>query len=540
MDFKLVLRLTKIFTLSTSRTQKTQTRLNRRPFPNLYISFALFAVVAFIVYIKVNGIDPLLLGVLYGQAVVFLPSLTVFASMMYSLMFELNQTSRAASVDIINWLPIRPGDYVFASALTTLYYISPITSIIVGASTGVAACTGAYGLWAFSFFLTLVGSFLGAFTLEIAKALMNRTSRMLKGRGRAVMYFRLLLYLVVMGSFYVIYNIDTMLGIMRVFSGNITGAWFVPFLWPSLATLSLLSGEIFWVLGYSILSLALTAAVFVTSSHVRARYWAPAPVSYKIGSTVKRGGSRGLLGWLGFSQPEIAVIRKDLRSIVRRSELQTFILMPIVLSVLFFIQGDFSELFDPELSLLSRSVKFSATVVLPSILTLFISMTSVGQEDESFYLLRVLPLSARQIVGAKLAASLIPSAPFYIGILLAHVFLIRSTWDIVAMFAVIGFMILLDLALAGLVSSAVFPSFKELRYRTGGFFTIQGMLLNYFIAGLTGLVIITPILDSFMGFILGLDLIYAATISTAIAVLTSYTLLRVAEHYVAKLLEEDL
>ena len=148
MDFKIVLRLTKIFTLSTSRTQKKQTRLNRRPFPNLYLSIALFAVIAFIVYIKVKGINPLLLSVLYGQAVVLLPSLTVFVSMMYSLMFELNQTSRAASVDIINWLPIRPGDYVFASALTTLYYISPITSIIVGASTGVVACTGVYGLWA--------------------------------------------------------------------------------------------------------------------------------------------------------------------------------------------------------------------------------------------------------------------------------------------------------------------------------------------------------------------------------------------------------
>ncbi len=541
MDIKIILRLISILTLSASRTGKeksSERRLKRRPFLNLYLSIAIFAIVAFIVYVKVNGIDSSVLYLLYSQAVVFLPSFTIFVSMMYSLMFELNQPSSAASVDIINWLPIRPVDYVFASTLSTLYVISPITSIIVGGSTGVALSTGAYGLWAISLFLTLVGSFLGTFTLEIVRALINRTSRIFKGRGRTVMYFRLILTFIIMASFYVIYNVNTVLGIMKVFSGNIKGAWFVPFLWPSLAVISLLSGDVWWVLGYSILSLALTVALFGISSYLRSRYWAPAPVSYRLGSREIEIGRRGVLGWLGFSPAEAALTRKDLRSLVRRSEMHSIVLMPLMLLVLSIIQGNLS-LFDPTMSKSYKSMQLTTLIIFPMLLTLNLSLSSIGQEDDAFDFLRLSPLSARQVIKGKLAASLLPSAPFYVGILLVHVFLIKSSWDIVLMSSVMGIALLLQTSLLGLICSAIFPTFKELKYRTE-YMSVKGMLLCYLILGLTVLVTIAPLILSFRGNTPGLDLTWATVVSTALAILICFVLQKGAVNFVEKILEEEL
>lgn len=542
MDINIILRLTSILTLSASRagTEKGSGRgLKRRPFLNLYLSTAIFAIVAFIVYAKVDGIPPSVLNILYSQAVVFLPSSTIFVSMMYGLMFELNQPSNAASVDVINWLPISPVDYVLASTLSTLYSLSPITSIIIGGSTGVALSTGAYGLWGLSLFLTVVGSFLGAFTLEIVRAVINRTSRVFRGRGRAVMYFRLILTFIVMASFYVIYDLDTVLGFMRVFSGNIRGAWFVPFLWPSLAVISLLMGDTLWVLGYSILSLALTFAMFIVGSYLRSRYWAPAPVSYRLGSRETGVEGGGMLGWLRFSPAEAALTRKDLRSIVRRREMHTILLMPLMLFVLSIVQGNLSSLFDPTVPKSEQSMQLTALIITPMLLTLFLSLSSMGQEDDAFDCLRLSPLTTRQVIKGKLAASLLPSAPFYVGILLGHVFLVKSGWDVVLMSSVMGAALLLQTSLAGLICGAIYPSFKELKYRTM-YMSVKGMLLSYLILGLTGLVTIAPFILRFLGRTPGLDLARATLISTALAILICFVLHKGSVYFVDKILEGEL
>jgi hypothetical protein len=341
-----------------------------------------------------------------------------------------------------------------------------------------------------------------------------------------------------MASFYVIYNVNTVLGIMKVFSGNIKGAWFVPFLWPSLAVISLLSGDVWWVLGYSILSLALTVALFGISSYLRSRYWAPAPVSYRLGSREIEIGRRGVLGWLGFSPAEAALTRKDLRSLVRRSEMHSIVLMPLMLLVLSIIQGNLS-LFDPTMSKYYKSMQLTTLIIFPMLLTLNLSLSSIGQEDDAFDFLRLSPLTARQVIKGKLAASLLPSAPFYVGILLVHVFLIKSSWDIVLMSSVMGIALLLQTSLSGIISSAIFPTFKELKYRTM-YMSVKGMLLCYLILGLTGLVTIAPLILSFLGNTPSLDLTRATLILSALAILICFVLQKGAVNFVEKILEEEL
>ena len=313
----------------------------------------------------------------------------------------------------------------------------------------------------------------------------------------------------------------------------------MPFLWPSLAIISLLSGDVGLVLGYSILSLALTVAMFIISSYLRSRYWAPAPVSYRLGSREMGIGSRGILGWLGFSPAEAALTRKDLRSIVRRREMHSIVLMPLLLLVLSIFQGNLSSLFDPTISKSYKSMQLTTLIIFPMILTLWLSLSSIGQEDDAFDCLRLSPLTARQVIKGKLAASLLPSAPFYAGILLVHVFLIKSSWDIVLMSSVMGIALLLQTSLSGLICSAIFPTFKELRYRTM-YMSVKGMFLSYLILGLTGLVTIAPLILSFLGNIPGLDLTRATLISSALAILICFVLQKGAINFVGKILEEEL
>jgi len=298
-------------------------------------------------------------------------------------------------------------------------------------------------------------------------------------------------------------------------------------------------GDMLWVLGFSILSLALTFVMFIVSSYLRSRYWAPAPVSYRLGSREAGIEGGGMLGWLRFSPAEAALTRKDLRSIVRRREMHSILLMPLMLFVLSIFRGNLSSLFDPTISKSDQSLQLTALIITPMLLTLFLSLSSIGQEDDAFDCLRLSPLTVRQVIKGKLAASLLPSAPFYVGILLGHVFLVKSSWDVVLLSSVMGVALLLQSSLAGLICGAIYPSFKELKYRTM-YMSVKGMLLSYLILGLTGLVTSAPFILSFLGNTPGLDLTRATLISTALAVLICFVLHKGAVNFVDKIIEEEL
>jgi hypothetical protein len=184
-------------------------------------------------------------------------------------------------------------------------------------------------------------------------------------------------------------------------------------------------------------------------------------------------------------------------------------------------------------------MQLTALIITPMLLTLFLSLSSIGQEDDAFDCLRLSPLTARQVIKGKLAASLLPSAPFYVGILLGHVFLVKSSWDVVLLSSVMGVALLLQSSLAGLICGAIYPSFKELKYRTM-YMSVKGMLLSYLILGLTSLVTIAPFILSFLGNTPGLDLTRATLISSALAALICFVLHKGAVNFVDKILLEEL
>jgi hypothetical protein len=439
---------------------------------------------------------------------------------------------------MINWLPIRAGDYVLASTLSTLYYVSPMVGAILGASLGVAVHVGSLDLFFLSSALGLMSAFLGAFVLEAVRALMNRTSGVLGGRGRAALYIRMVLSLLLMASFYLIYNTETLFRIVGWFSGNVNRAWFVPLLWPSLVVISFMRADTLGIVVYSALSLATTSLAFVVSARLRSRYWAPAPVSYRMGSSRVSITGRGGLGLLGFSAPVAALIRKDLRSLVRRREMWRVIIMPFLFVMYMFIRADYSFLWDSTFSPLERTARLAGFGIVAVLFALYMALSSIGQEGGSFDNLRGPPLTARQITKAKVATSFIPASSLFSLLLLVLLAVIRPPWEMALTFVVVGSLLVLEAALCGMVGGARFPSFKEVPQAL--YFTPLGSLLGMFLLLVAALVTVAPVSLSVAGSLLGLGLTWATVISAVIAAFVCLFLYRMAVRLVDGILEERM
>jgi hypothetical protein len=348
----------------------------------------------------------------------------------------------------------------------------------------------------------------------------------------------MVLSLLLMASFYLIYNTEILFRIVGWFSGNVNRAWFVPLLWPSLVVVSFMRADTLGVLGYSVLSLATTVLSFVVSARLRTKYWAPAPVSYRMGSPVVSITGRGGLGLLGFSAPVAALIRKDLRSLVRRREMWRVIIMPFLFVMYMFINTDYRFLWDLTMSPLQRTVQLAGFGIVAGFLAMYMALSSIGQEGGSFDNLRGPPLTAWQITKAKVAASFIPAAALFSFLLLVLLALIRPPWEMVMVFTVVGALLVLEAALCGMVGGAKFPSFKEVPQAI--YFTPLGSIVSMFILVVAALGTVAPVSLSVAGSLLGLGLAWATVISAAIALFVCLVLYRTAVRLVDGILEERM
>jgi len=348
----------------------------------------------------------------------------------------------------------------------------------------------------------------------------------------------MVLSLLLMASFYLIYNTEILFRIVGWFSGNVNRAWFVPLLWPSLVVVSFMRADTLGVAGYSVLSLAITSLAFVVSARLRSRYWAPAPISYRMGSPGVSITGRGVFGLLGFSAPVAALIRKDLRSLIRRREMWRVIIMPFLYVMYMFINTDYRFLWDPTMSPLQRTAQLAGFGIVAVFFAMYMAMSSIGQEGGSFDNLRGPPLTAWQITKAKVAASFVPAAALFSFLLLVLLALIRPPWEMVMVFTVVGALLVLEAALCGMVGGAKFPSFKEVPQAI--YFTPLGSIFSMFILLAAALGTIAPIYLSVAGSLLGLGLTWATAISAAISILVCLVLYRTAVHLVDEILEERM
>ena len=171
----------------------------------------------------------------------------------------------------------------------------------------------------FSLVVSTLGLFFGAFILEIIRAITNRvSSTVYKRSGRTAVVIRMVVFILVFVVFMLVSNVNFLFSILEQFLGGIEAAWFIPLLWPSLTIMTYIAKETLQLIIYALLSIGFTALLLWISVKLREKYWVPAPFAIKLGSSKPYTPKQGLLGSLGFTAAESALIKKDFRGLTRR------------------------------------------------------------------------------------------------------------------------------------------------------------------------------------------------------------------------------
>ncbi len=421
----------------------------------------------------------------FQQILIFLPSFFFTVPILYGVLFEFSQSSQAMSSDLVNWLPIRTSEYVVGSALSTIYIISPFLLIGMGATLGLALSFDWLELWYYSVILCFIAVFTGGFVVEVVRGITNRVSSVFYRRGgRSAIFIRLVASVTVFVVFMLFYNVDFLIIILRNFVGGLDEAWFVPAFWPSLALVNFLAKDFIRMVTYTALSIGMVLAFLWAGLKVRERYWVPIPVSVKI-STSEYAPKVGILGRLGFNAAERAVIRKDLRSLVRRREMTRFLAIPIFMTVIMFISiyssagTQSSEVY---FLLMMGGVFFSFLV----------SLISIGQEGEAVWALYSSPITEKELVKAKVSTVLLPSLIITLFLVMLVTALIKLEASTLMVMLVLGFSLVIESTLIGLAIGARFPDFRVVpRSR---YITIKGSITGFLAIGGAAIATASPMM----------------------------------------------
>ncbi len=465
LNFKVVLHLAKILALSSVRANGTKgsvpTGFAKSPLINIITAVIAFPTAAILANRFVGVIlGDISLGVFFVQISIFLPSLMILAIIMYGLLFEFSQSSSAWSSDVINWLPIRALEFVLASVLSMIYFLVPILAIVFGAIFGISLSVNMVHTGLLSLLFGILGMFLGAFLIEIVRAITNRvSSSFYKRSGRTTVAIRMLVFLVVTVAFILVSNINFVFAILQQFIGEIGNVWFIPILWPSLAVKSYLTAETLHTIIYTMSSMGLAIVFLWGSVKLREKYWIPAPFSIKITSPKSYIHKRGFLGSLGFSAAEAALIKKDLRGLTRRKEMIVWIAVPLALSL--FSLFSFQTSWETATATLDKIASFWGPLMGVFMLAFYIALTGIGQEGNAFLNLIVTPLKEKEIFRSKLTIALSPS--FCALVAVTALIQVVAQLRLEALIAVIVtlFAVLFECAFVGLALGSRFPDFTE-------------------------------------------------------------------------------
>jgi hypothetical protein len=340
-----------------------------------------------------------------------LPTLILLFAFIFSMMQQIQRSGVSFSRQAPYWLPVTWQEHTLAAILAdvlgmpilAVLLISPAV-LIVGVSTGVIAQTIGTVLAMFA------AALMASSTTEILRIIQNRfTGAVYKSTGRAAVWVRFISSLMFFILFYVIYFSITSganaINFIQAVASAQSAIWFVPFVWLGLTLYSFSTGAALLGAAFLAASLLFIFALFYVGIWLNGKLGLYEPPAI----TVSRGvgvytPKTGILGKLGFSSVEAALIRKDLKAFTRRRELMSAFIIPIVfilIPLMTSINGGAESGFPPQFG-------FAFTTVFP----LFLMASSLGsfmtgEEGQNIWRIYSSPISAGSFVKSKYAFMLL-------------------------------------------------------------------------------------------------------------------------------------
>src|SRR3989442_2104581 len=355
------------------------------------------------------------------------------------LLWELNASSKSESADSINWLPISPSEYVLASTLSTSYTYSPLVLVTGGFSLPIGILTGNTS----AFFVLVVASVGAAFivlvTLETLRSLLARASTAFnKVSGLSMILLRILGVILILLFTQTLFSGFLIIRIINSVAAANAATILVPLIWPTLSITSILRSDALSSAYFLTLSLGFLAALASIALALRSRFWVATPPSFHFSNAGTISGVSRLRK-IGVSVISLALVRREIRSATRSKEVVRLMAIPIILPVMI----SFPAIFSPAPTTSAASGLISPLFLAVPLLfgvglgTLFLGMTSIGQEAHRLWNLSSLPIEAGTIVTSKiLFTSLISTIGLVLGLGLTVFFFQVSILDALTFIAV--------------------------------------------------------------------------------------------------------
>src|SRR5437773_10389743 len=489
MRVRVLLKFAKILMLS--RLRNTRRSFLSNSITNRPILIALIGSIMFVAgvgfgtatvsFLRDAGASPVDIGqiveTIFGGIPIFLIGL--FFTILR--LWELNAAAESESADSINWLPISPSEYVFASTLSTTYTYSPLVLVTIGYSLPIGILTGNTLAFLVLVVASVVAAFIGSVTVEILRSLLARaSSAFTKLGGRSIVILRILGVMLILLFTQSLFRGFLIIRIINSVTSANAATILVPLLWPTLSVTSLLRSNPLSSAFFLFLSLGFLVVLSSAALVLRSKFWVAIPPSFHFSNTGRISGVSRLRK-IGVSAISLALVRREIRSATRRKEVVRLMAIPIILPVMI----SFPAIFSPAPTNGAQSSLISPLFLAVPLLfgvglgTLFLGMTSIGQEGKRLWNLSSLPIEAGTIVTSKvLFTSLISTIGLVLGLGLTVFFFQVSVPDALTFIAV-GITLVLAEASLGVAIGSRYPDFSDgPRPR---FVTIIGSIIGAFL-----------------------------------------------------------
>jgi hypothetical protein len=432
---------------------------------------------------------------------VTLPTIVLVFSFIFTLLQQIQVSGIKAAGQVMYWLPITWQEQTMASIFSNLLGL-PI-ALVFGIGAGIIVY-GAFNGLILQAILTCVAllatAFMASSITEILRLVQVRfIGAVYKSSGRAAIWVRLVGTLIFFIVFYTVYSyIVYGTGALTFFTTlqQIQSvAWFVPFVWLALTIGNIFSG--FYLQG---LIFAASAALFIAALYYLAvvlnqrfgLYEPPAITLQKSGAVY--APKTGLLGKLGFSTAEAAIIRKDFRAFTRRREMVSVFIVPIVMIVIPLTQslGTSSNFAGTGLGALI----FSGIIFLlpAAAMATILGEVMIGEEGQSVWRIYASPITPKNLVKSKtffltLFTTVVLLISGSVGVVFYHPNLQETIAAILE-----GFFVLLAVGSVALAVGFKGPDFSQTR--RARMVRQEWSLIGLVVCGIAGVAVVVPLIVS--------------------------------------------
>jgi len=334
-----------------------------------------------------------------------LPTLVLIFSLVFTMMQQIQRSGVKFSVQAPYWLPITWEEHTLASILANLFGFPIILIVFISSAIIVLSVfMGQIAYAVLTSFALLASAFMASAITEIFRILQVRfIGAVYKSSGRAAVWVRFVGSLLFFIVFYIVYFLITSgtgaIALVQTVASAQGAVWFVPFVWLGMILSSFTNGLFPQALVFMALSFLFISSLFYAAVILNRRFglYEPPAITISRGIYAPR---TGLLGKLGFSTVEVALIRKDLKAFTRRRELMFIFVLPIVLIIVPLMQslGATGQPMPIQASLFL----FALVFLMPSALMVTImGSMMIGEEGEAVWRIYSSPISAENFVKSK-------------------------------------------------------------------------------------------------------------------------------------------